>query len=119
MIAKYFTKSEIECHCGCGQAYIDQELLDMADKLREYIGHPMITHCTNRCTKHNRNVGGVSNSLHIGGHAMDFHCKGIKVKKLHKIVKKLWNKKEILDGGLGTYSWGVHIDTGRYRRWGE
>jgi len=116
-ISKYFTIAEIQCHCNCGQAHIDKPLYQMADALRDYLGSPMITHCVNRCIIHNENIGGVTGSLHISGHAMDFHCKGITVKKLRKICKKLWKSRTILTGGLGVYSWGIHIDTGRYRTW--
>jgi len=117
MVSPHFSLSEIECHCGCGQKKIDKKLIDMAEALRNYIGMPMITHCVNRCKFHNARVGGVPSSQHIKGTAMDFHVKGMKNKKLHKLCKKLWKKKDILIGGLGLYDWGVHIDSARYRRW--
>ena len=117
MVGKYFSQDEIKCHCGCGLCHVAPDLYKMADALREYIGKPMIVHCVNRCIKHNRAVGGVVGSLHISGYAMDFHCKGLPNKKLHKICRKLWKKREILTGGLGIYDWGVHIDIGRYRTW--
>jgi len=116
-VGKYFSEDEIKCKCGCGQAILDEKLIKMADGLREYIGKPMISHCVNRCKKHNKNVGGVSKSKHITGNAMDFHINGLSNRKLHKICKKLWKNKEILTGGIGFYPWGVHIDTGRYRTW--
>ncbi len=116
--SKWFTIEEIQCHCGCGQKHSDIKLLNMADRLRDHIGLPMIVHCVNRCISHNKAVGGVVGSLHVSGYAMDFHCQGLSVKKLKKICKKLWKKREILTGGLGIYSWGIHIDSGRYRKWG-
>lgn len=116
-VTEHFSMSEIECHCGCGQSHIDSKLMKMAEALRKNIDKPMITHCVNRCRKHNRNVGGVDNSLHIPGEAMDFHCKGLSVKKLHLLCMALWKTKTILTGGLGIYDWGVHIDSGSYRTW--
>lgn len=116
-VGKYFSDSETTCHDDCGQNIIDENLITMADELREHIGKPMIVHCVNRCRTHNKDVGGVSNSLHVRGMAMDFHVAGLSNRKLKKICKKLWKNKYILNGGLGIYKWGIHIDSGRYRSW--
>lgn len=117
MLGKYVSRDEIKCHCGCGQDIVDNELIDMLDKIREHFGKPIIIHCVNRCERHNKNVGGVPGSKHITGNAADFHIKGIKTSKVVKECKKLWKRKEIITGGFGTYSWGCHVDTGRYRTW--
>ena len=116
-ISKHFSISEIACHCGCSQAIVNKELIEMAEKLRNLTGLPMIVSSVNRCTKHNSNVGGVSNSLHLSGSAMDFHIKGIPVSKLHEIALAHHTKDGILKYGLGIYSWGCHIDVGKFRIW--
>lgn len=115
-ISKHFSLEEIQCHCGCGQALVDKDLLYIAEKLRKYLKKPMIVHCVNRCTKHNKAVGGVKKSYHVKGMAMDFHCRGMSIRDLKRECILLWEKK-ILTGGLGVYDWGIHIDSGPYRTW--
>jgi uncharacterized protein YcbK (DUF882 family) len=116
-ISEHFTKAEFTCRCGCGQCKIDYDLVEQLEFIRNMIGLPVIVHCVNRCKEHNKNVGGVNNSQHIKGHAADFHVKGLSIKALHDIVRG--NHGRFLKGGMGLYDWGVHIDTGRFRKWGE
>lgn len=115
--SKHFSLSEITCRCGCGQVIIDKELYIILEAFREHIGNKrMITHCVNRCVLHNDNVGGVSNSKHIPGKAWDGHVHGLDNEKLHEIAKQAYDE-DIISGGLGFYSWGIHIDSGKKRTW--
>jgi uncharacterized protein YcbK (DUF882 family) len=114
---KYFTENEIACRCGCGQAIEDHFLIFIMEIFRKIVELPIIVHSVNRCTKYNQEIGGVSHSLHLTGSAMDFHVKGMTVKKLHKIAKNHHNKNALLFGGLGFYSWGLHADVGKFRKW--
>lgn len=116
-VSEHFSLSEATCHCGCGQATIDKKLYEILELFRSYIGDkPMITHCINRCQKHNKNVGGVKNSQHVGGHAWDGHVAGLTTKELHELALSAY-KNNILPGGLGLYDWGIHIDSGKKRKW--
>lgn len=47
-----------------------------ADKVREHFGAPMPVSSGVRCASHNKEVGGVSNSRHLSGKAMDFSVRG-------------------------------------------
>ncbi len=118
-VSEHFSKDEIKCHCGCGQDFVDPALYDMAEKFRKVVGRAMITHCVNRCPKHNREPGikGHPKSKHLTGSAMDFHCSGMSVDELHEIAISCHSGSGILSGGLGLYSYGIHIDTGSFRRW--
>ena len=76
--SKYFKKSEIECHCGCGQCIMDGRLIEKADLLRELCGFPIIVSSWNRCKKHNKDIGGSENSSHLRGEAIDVCCEDSK-----------------------------------------
>ena len=125
--SKNFSLDEIKCHCGCGQAFNDKKLYEIAENFREFVKnetgktHCMVVHCVNRCVEHNRKFlsqGASPNSPHIKGLAMDFHIAGMSISKSHALAKKAF-KIGILPGGLGYYSWGLHIDSARKRTWGN
>lgn len=78
---KYFTRNEpyISCPCGrCGGFPVEptERLMRLADRVREQAGTAMIPSSTVRCKQHNAEVGGVSNSRHLLGKAMDFRIQG-------------------------------------------
>lgn len=78
---KYFIFEEFKCKCGgryCNgkPAEMSSTLLKVADRMREYFNAPVTVTSGLRCTKHNANEGGVSNSRHLYGKAMDFAVKG-------------------------------------------
>jgi len=77
---KYFTEDEFTCKCGgrhCkgDTATMSRILLEEADIMREELG-PVIVTSGIRCPVHNANEGGVSNSRHLYGKAMDFYIQG-------------------------------------------
>ena len=125
MNTKYISENDRTCNCGCNHAVYDYYLDTIIDKLTEYIqknhapkAYP-IFHCITRCLKYNRLLGSKDTSKHIGGSAADLHYTRMDIQKLHKIVDGVHYKDNIVDGGVGWYSWGVHLDTGRLRTWGK
>ena len=64
---KYFKKHEFACKCGCGFNNIDLKLVKILDEIRTYFNRPIQISSGCRCTKHNKNVGGVANSRHVIG----------------------------------------------------
>lgn len=78
---KHFERSEFKCKCGKHCDGFPEEpkhkLLIAADRVREHFGKPAIVSSGVRCTQHNANVGGVSNSRHLSGKAMDFCVRGL------------------------------------------
>lgn len=89
---KYFKRSEpyIACSCGqCGGFPIEpkEKLMRLADVVREAAGKPMVPTSTVRCKKHNLEVGGVSNSRHLLGQAMDFQIPGMTANQILVIVR--------------------------------
>ena len=71
---KYFKPSEFECKCGCHENKIKDELVQMLDAARETAGVPFSVTSGYRCPKHNAAVGGVSESAHSTGFAVDVAC---------------------------------------------
>ena len=78
---QYFDKSEFACKCG--GKYCDgfpaephPQLVKVAERVRAHFGAAAIISSGIRCEKHNTNVGGVANSRHTMGKAMDFCVAG-------------------------------------------
>lgn len=86
---KYFRKAEFACKCGCGASDMEEKLIKNADKVREHFGNTMIVSSGRRCTTHNAKVGGVSNSRHLTGKAMDFCVSGMSASMVLTYVQKL------------------------------
>lgn len=75
----HFSASELMCPCcGVGADKMSPNMLRMAEEIREENGgNPMIVSSAYRCAKHNDEVGGVANSHHLYGQAMDVHINGV------------------------------------------
>ena len=86
---KYFKKNEFACKCGCGASGMEEKLVKTADKVRGYFGKIMIVSSGRRCSTHNAKVGGVSNSRHLTGKAMDFCVSGMSADMVLTYVQKL------------------------------
>lgn len=121
---KYFRRAEFRCQCG--GKYCDgfpaepvEETVRLADEIRRRAGVPLNVNSGVRCKQHNSDVGGVWNSLHLTGHAIDLAPIGgnIPVARLQEIAEQVQAEKMPGRGGLGRYEWGVHIDNGKYSRW--
>ena len=85
---KYFKKSEFRCKCGCGADKMEEKLIRVADRVRGHFGKPVTVSSGRRCSKHNANVGGVSNSRHLSGKAMDFCVSGKSSAQVLEYVQK-------------------------------
>ena len=77
---KHFKRDEMKCRCGgkyCNgfPAEPSEKLMKLADRVREHFNAPAIVSSGVRCEKHNTKVGGVANSRHKLGTAMDFCIK--------------------------------------------
>lgn len=91
---KYFKREEFRCKCGgkyCNgfPAEPQEKLIKAADKVRAHFGKSMTVSSGLRCTQHNANVGGVSNSRHLSGKAMDFCVSGLSASSVLDYVQSL------------------------------
>lgn len=78
---QYFRKEEFACKCGgkhCGgfPAEPKKALVQTADRVRKHFGAAALISSGVRCKQHNEAVGGVADSLHLSGKAMDFCVSG-------------------------------------------
>lgn len=108
---RYWTREEFRCHCGgkyCNgfPAEPDKTLVELVDDLREQAGRPAHASSGLRCTVWNKIHGGVSNSRHLTGKALDFSVEGLSGKRLLNLAQKDPRTRYayIIDGG-----W-VHVD---------
>lgn len=114
--SKYFSQSEIACQCGCGFSAMNSDTLDVADAVREFVGHSVNCGSGCRCVDHNFNIGGAVRSRHLPRHvednkfesdAMDLHLTDDK--ETASVVDFL--RTNYPNVTFFTYNWGIHIDT--------
>lgn len=93
---EFFDRKEFACKCGkyCDgyPAEMDKLLVTCADRLRRSFGSPIIVSSGMRCSCHNANVGGISNSRHLTGKAMDFCVPG---RTARQILEQVLQQPEI------------------------
>jgi len=96
---------------------LDPRLLEHLESIRQKLGGvPITIHSAYRPLQYNAEVGGVSNSTHIDGLAIDLSAAGVSTAKLHQVAEDVIGQQ----GGVGFYpSQGfVHIDVRGYAsRW--
>lgn len=90
---KHFSREEFRCKCGgkyCTgfPAEPEEKLVRIADAVRDHFGKPVSVSSGVRCTQHNAAVGGVSNSRHLSGKAMDFCINGFSSQTILDYVQK-------------------------------
>ena len=89
----HFKREEMRCKCGgryCNgfPAEPQQLLMELADRAREYFGRPAHVVSGLRCSRWNAIQGGVANSQHMYGEAMDIRIGGVTAGELLAWMKK-------------------------------
>lgn len=118
---EFFTREEFRCKCGgkyCNgfPAEMSEDTVRCADEMRRRAGVPLRVNSGLRCDRWNAIQGGVKNSNHRTGHAVDLSG-NISPAKLYAIAQEVHAEKIPGRGGLGLYDWGIHEDDGVYSRW--
>lgn len=103
---KYFKRKEFSCRCGCGTSTVDAELLQVLTDVREHFGKPVVITSGHRCAKHNANVGGVKDSMHLTGKAADIKVSGVQPERVQIYLTHKYKGKY----GVGSYPNFTHID---------
>lgn len=107
-LSKNFESTEFDCKCKnktCTTTEIDPKLVEYLQKIRNYFGKAITINSAYRCDKHNKSVGGASQSKHKYGQAADIKVSGVKPLKVAQYAEFIGIK------GIGQYSNFVHIDT--------
>lgn len=76
MSSPFFKPEEFSCNCNyddCieSENFMDERFLELIFKIRASTDIPMVITSAYRCNRHNRQVGGVKNSYHTKGLAID------------------------------------------------
>ena len=102
-----FKAKEFDCKCGehCQETMIDDKLVVYLQKIREHFDAPVSISSGFRCSTHNKNVGGATNSYHMKGQAADIKVKGVEPAEVAKYAESIG----IL--GIGLYDTFTHVDT--------
>lgn len=88
---KYFTREEFRCKCG-GQfcdgypAEMQEAVVKIADAARAHFGRPAYVVSGLRCKQWNTHEGGVANSQHMYGEAIDLRIEGVPAETLRQFV---------------------------------
>lgn len=85
-LSRNFRSEEFACKC-CGKCEMDQRLIDVLQLIRDILNKPIYINSGYRCDKHNKEVGGSSNSQHTKGKAADIRIKDMSVKQIYDMVK--------------------------------
>ncbi|WP_303870445.1 phage tail tip lysozyme [Acetobacterium wieringae] len=91
--SSHFGPDAFKCACGCGLDCV-QELKDKINQMVDNTGMEFVIHSAARCEYQNNIDGGVPNSLHLTGEAVDGHIEGAGVDYLYQAAQAV---------GLGTY----------------
>ena len=88
---RYFTRAEFKCKCG-GQfcdgypSEMQEAVVKIADAARDHFGKPAHVISGLRCKQWNAHEGGVANSQHQYGEAIDLRIDGVPSETLRQFV---------------------------------
>ena len=90
---KYFQREEFRCKCGgryCNgyPAEMREAVVKIADAARAHFGKPAHVVSGLRCQQWNAHEGGVANSQHMYGEAIDLRIDGVDSETLRQFVAK-------------------------------
>ena len=117
---EFFDREEFRCKCGgkyCNgfPAEPHEDTVRFADAIRKRIGKPIPVNSGLRCPTWNQIQGGVYNSNHMTGGAVDLgRPEGVTPAQMKTAAEEVMGYNI---GGIGVYTWGIHIDDGEYSRW--
>lgn len=106
-VSKDFWSSEFDCKCDypdCTKTIINLDHVTNLQVLRDRLSSPIRINSGYRCEKHNKDIGGASESRHKKGDASDLEVEGYS-------PNKVASESEHLFSGLGRYNTFTHVDS--------
>ena len=109
-----FKVREFACTDGTDPIFIDSDLVDVLQKIREHFGKPVTITSAYRTPGRNKAVGGETYSQHLYGRAADIKVKGVSPAKVAAYAETVLKNT----GGIGVYNSFVHVDVRNVKaRW--
>ena len=117
LLSRSFRAKEFACKDGTDPLFVDSELVQVLQAIRDHFGAPVVITSGYRTAEHNAAVGGSKSSQHLLGRAADFYVEDVPVATVAAYAETLLPGC----GGIGRYpkdakhparktGW-VHIDT--------
>lgn len=106
-ITPHFKVREFACSDGSDPVFISQPLAELLENIRVHFGAAVHIHSGYRTVSFNARLKNSSKkSQHCNGLAADLHVDGHTHQEVYNYACQLLGDH----GGVGLYSWGVHID---------
>ena len=106
-ITPHFKVREFACSDGSDPVFISQPLAELLENIRVHFGAAVHIHSGYRTVSFNASLKNNSKkSQHCNGLAADLHVDGHTHQEVYNYACQLLGDH----GGVGLYSWGVHID---------
>lgn len=123
-MTKNFRKQEFESRDGADMPIFAYDNLKIVvgnlQVLRDYLGVPIHINSGYRSPRHNQKIGGVRNSYHTKGMAVDISVKNLSPRKVRRAILRLIKVGAMKEGGIGLYNGFVHYDIrGTKARWNK
>ena len=109
-ISLYFSRHEFVCKCGCGFFIKDVLLIQRLERIREFLGMPVVIKSGCRCKPWNTFVRGNRASEHMDGQAAD-----IKISNSHERDRVVKFAHDVGFRRVGVANTFVHVDTDIYK----
>ena len=113
-LSKNFRVREFRCKDDTDPIFIDSDLVDVLQQIRDHFGKAVTITSAFRTASHNKKVGGATYSQHCYGKAADIKVSGVAASVVADYVETLMPST----GGVGRYSTFTHVDVRKVKsRW--
>ena len=89
LLSRSFRAKEFACKDGTDPLFVDSELVQVLQAIRDHFGAPVVITSGYRTAAHNRAVGGAVYSQHQYGRAADIRVSGVPVEQLAAETAKM------------------------------
>ena len=76
LVTPHFKVNELECHCGCKEMGMTDDMLRILEEIRTEMNRPLRLSSAFRCQAHNNKISAVKNGAHTVGKAVDVLISG-------------------------------------------